>query len=128
MAMRPPAISDSPVPAYQQIVDWLRTLLISGKLKPGTTLPSVRSMASDVGVHFNTVAAEYRTLADEGWLDLKQGRGAIVLERTLPKADRETVEEFRQRLRSLVAFMRASGVPVSKLRAELHAAADDLKS
>lgn len=127
MGMKPPAISDSPVPAYQQIVDWLRKLLISGQLKPGTALPSVRHMASDVGVHFNTVAAAYRALAEEGWLDLRQGRGATVIERTMPKADRKTVDEFRHRLRSLTALMRASGVPVAKLRAELHAVAEELK-
>jgi len=128
MRMRPPAISDSPVPAYQQIVDWLRALLVSGQLKPGTALPSVRSIASETGVHFNTVAAAYRALADEGWLDLRQGRAATVKQRTVPKAGRATLEDFRHRLRSLIALVRASGVPVAKLRAELQALAEDLKS
>src|SRR5215472_15881465 len=106
MRMRLPAISDSPVRAYQQIVDWLRTRLVSGALRPGTALPSVRRMASELGVHFNTVAAAYRVLADEGWLDLRHGRAARVIKRTVPKADREAVEEFGHRLRSLMALMR----------------------
>jgi DNA-binding transcriptional regulator YhcF (GntR family) len=85
-------------------------------------------MAADLGVHFNTVAAAYRELADEGWLDLRHGRSAQVVERRVPKADRETVEEFGHRLRSLIALMRANGVPVDKLRAELQAVAKELKS
>ena len=125
--MKLPAISDSPVPAYRQIVDWFRTLLVSGELKPGTALPSVRRMASDLGVHFNTVAAAYRALADEGWLDLRHGRSARVIERRAPKADAEAVEEFGERLRSLAALMQARGVPVEKLRAELQAVAKELK-
>ena len=127
MRGRPPAISDSPVPAYQQIVDWLRTSLVSRELKPGTVLPSVRCMASDLGVHFNTVAAAYRLLADEGWLDLRHGRAAQVIERAVPKAGGEAVEEFGSRLRALTAFMRANGVPLEKLRAELQAVAKELK-
>ena len=119
--------SGSSVPAYRQIVDWLRTPLVSGELKPGTALPSVRQMASDLGVHFNTVAVAYRALADEGWLDLRHGRSARVIERRVPKADAETIEEFGERLRNLTALMRANGVPVEKLRAELQAVAKELK-
>jgi DNA-binding transcriptional regulator YhcF (GntR family) len=118
----------SHTPAYRQIADSLREMLVSGDLKPGASLPSVRSMAADLGVHFNTVAAAYRELADEGWLDLRHGRSAQVLERRVPKADRETVEEFGHRLRILTALMRANGVPVEKLRAELQAVAKELKS
>ena len=122
------AISDSPVPAYQQIVDWFRTLLVAGELTPGTALPSVRRMASDLGVHFNTVAAAYRVLADEGWLDLRRGRAAQVIARTVPRAaGREALEAFSNRLRSLTAFMRANGVPLEELRAELQAVAKELK-
>jgi len=121
------AESGSPEPAYQKIIDWLRVMLVSGELKPGTTLPPVRSMALDLNVHFHTVAAAYRALAEEGWLDLRRGSGARVIKRTVPEADSETLDEFAHRLRTLIARMRASGVPVDKLRAELHAVAEELK-
>ena len=125
--MKCPAESDSPEPAYQKIIDWLRVMLVSGELKPGTVLPPVRSMAVDLNVHFHTVAAAYRALAEEGWLDLRRGCGARVIERTVREADSETLEEFAHRLRTLIALMRARGVPVDKLRAELHAVAEELK-
>jgi len=125
--MKRPAESDSPEPAYQKIIDWLRVMLVSGELKPGSTLPPVRSMALDLNVHFHTVAAAYRALAEEGWLDLRRGSGARVIKRTVPEADSETLDEFAHRLRTLIARMRASGVPVDKLRAELHAVAEELK-
>jgi DNA-binding transcriptional regulator YhcF (GntR family) len=125
--MKSPAASDSPEAAYRQIADWLRELLVSGELTPGAALPSVRRLALDLGVHFHTVAAAYRVLAEEGWLDLQHGRRAQVIERTVPKADRETVEEFGERLRNLTALMRARGVPVEKLCSELRAVAQELK-
>lgn len=119
---------DSGIPAYRQIVDELRILLVSGKLAPGSVLPSVRRMAVDLGVHFNTVAEAYRTLAEENWLDLRHGRGATVVKRDTPTiAQAELVQEFRHRLQALVAEMRAKGASAAKLRSELRALADEIQ-
>jgi DNA-binding transcriptional regulator YhcF (GntR family) len=52
-----------------------------GALKPGAFLPLVRQRAIDLAVHFNPVAEAYRMLADEGWLDLKHHRGALLIAR-----------------------------------------------
>ena len=59
---------NSDVPAYRQIVDAIRVLLVNGELQVGTGLPSVRRLAMELGVHFNTVGEAYRELAQEGWL------------------------------------------------------------
>ena len=109
----------SPVPAYRQIADGLRALLVSGAVEPGTNLPTVREVAVDLGVHHNTVAEAYRTLAAEGWLDLTRGRGARVLPRTTPAPSNEARERFLGRLRSLIAEARAAGVSVDVLANEV---------
>lgn len=120
---------NSPVPAYRQIVDAIRVLLVDGALPPGSGLPSVRRLAMELGVHFNTVGEAYRELAEEGWLDLRHGRGATVVPRGAPaSAAPERVAEFRSRLRSLVAQMRADGVPAGRIAAELNALLEALKS
>ncbi len=120
---------DSDVPAYRQIVDGLRILLVEGKLAPGSELPSVRRIAVDLGVHFNTVAEAYRTLAEEGWLDLRHGRGATVIKRDAPPAaNAERVQEFRHRLRALVAEVRSQGASAAKLTLELRNLADELRN
>jgi GntR family transcriptional regulator len=110
---------DSPVAAMRQIVDALRVELVEGRLKPGDSLPSVRRAAIDLGLHFNTVAEAYRQLAEEGWLELKHGRSARVADRQQPRATRETVEGYRQRLRVLVSQMRAAGIPEDSIVSEL---------
>ena len=76
----------SSAPVYRQVVDNLRSLLVSGALKPGDALPTVRELGLELGVHFNTIAEAYRLLAGEGWLDLRRRRGAVVLERAAPAA------------------------------------------
>src|SRR5579871_3730867 len=89
----------SPSPAYRQIVDGLRTFLVDGVLRAGDILPPVRDLAFELGVHFNTVAEAYRILAEEGWLDLKRRRGALVVERSSRAADPHKRQQFGQRLR-----------------------------
>jgi GntR family transcriptional regulator len=111
-------------PLVRQIVDQLRVLLVEGSLKPNSALPPVRRLAIDLGVHFNTVAEAYRQLAAEGWLDLRHGRGAIVLEREAPAASKRDMAGYRQRLRELVSQMRAQGIPAANIAAELKAIAE----
>jgi DNA-binding transcriptional regulator YhcF (GntR family) len=118
---------DSTTPVNRQIVDQLRLQLVAGGIKPGDALPSVRRLAIDLGVHFNTVADAYRTLAEEGWLDVSQGRAVHVRERAAPPASSETRQMFLRRLRQLVAEARASGVPAASLARDLAALAETLK-
>jgi len=116
----------SAVPAYRQIADAIRTLLVNRELKPGVQLPTVRQLAIDLAVHHNTVAEAYRLLSDEGWLDLRRGRGAIVVERAMPNASAKERGALRQRLRGLIAEMRTAGVSIGAIRDEFDAIARQL--
>ena len=113
----------SGVPAIRQIADNLRVLLVENKLLPGASLPSVRRLAIDLGVHFNTVAEAYRQLAAEGWLDLRHGRGALVVDRPAPEAVANWHDQFRDQLRGLIAQTRANGAGAEDIAAELRNAA-----
>lgn len=118
---------ESPVAVYRQIVDGLRARLVEGELRPGETLPSVRRLAIELGITFNTVAQAYRELAEEGWLDLRHGRRVTVVERTAREgASRERMEMFRRRLRELTAEMRAEGASAGTLARELRGLAERL--
>ncbi len=76
----------SHVPVYVQIVERIGTLIAGGALKPGDQLPTVRQLATDLRVNFNTVARAYRLLDEAGVISTQQGRGTYVVE-ALP-ADR----------------------------------------
>ena len=119
---------DATTPVNRQIVDQIRTLLVEGTLPAGADLPSVRRLATDLGVHFATVADAYRTLAEEGWLEISHGRSARVLPRRAPAADREADSLFRRRLRQLVAEARSQGVSVKKIASELDSLAKGMTS
>jgi len=118
----------SPVPVYRQIVDAIRILLVNGDLNPGDALPPVRRLALDLGVHFNTVAEAYRTLEEEGWLEIGRRSGARVVERAVgSRCDPETGEAFERRLREMVAEMQARGLSRDRIARELRRLAGALE-
>ncbi|NSC23483.1 PLP-dependent aminotransferase family protein [Streptomyces albus subsp. chlorinus] len=62
----------------------LRDAIRTGRLAPGTRLPSSRTLAADLGLARNTVAAAYAELVAEGWLSARQGSGTRVADRAEP--------------------------------------------
>jgi len=70
----------SNIPIYTQIVEQIRQRVANGGLKPGDQLPTVRALASDLRVNFNTVARAYRLLDEVGIISTQQGRGTYILE------------------------------------------------
>jgi GntR family transcriptional regulator len=75
----------SPLPIYAQIVERIKHLVATGILEVGEQLPTVRQLAADLRVNFNTVARAYRILDDAGVISTQQGRGTYVLEPMPPE-------------------------------------------
>src|SRR5690349_6685949 len=61
----------------------LREAIQSGRLAPGTGLPSSRALARDLGIARNTITEAYGQLAAEGWLTAVTGSGTRVAERAV---------------------------------------------
>jgi GntR family transcriptional regulator len=70
----------SRVPAYVQIVERVRHMVAAGDLRPGDQLPTVRRLAQDLQVNFNTVARAYALLHSAGVISAQRGRGTYVRE------------------------------------------------
>ena len=69
---------DDPRPVYRQIADELQRAISVGVLKPGESLPATRQLASDLKLNPNTVQHAYRTLVQEGAIEMRRGLGAFV--------------------------------------------------
>ena len=65
-------------PIYQQIYQSVRDGIICGNIDSGAKLPSIRKLASQLGVARNTIDAAYRQLCVEGYIEARQGSGYIV--------------------------------------------------
>lgn len=61
-----------------QIAAQIRGALVSGRLRPGDRLPAARDVAAGLDVNMHTVLRAYATVRDEGLIELRRGRGAVV--------------------------------------------------
>ena len=72
--------STTDVPLWVQLRQRLIYLITSGYYKPGDQLPTVRGLAADVEVNYNTVSKVYMSLEQDGYIQSKRRQGAFVLD------------------------------------------------
>jgi GntR family transcriptional regulator len=82
----------SGLPIYLQIIEKIKEQIATDRLKPGDQLPTVRALAQELRVNFNTVARAYRLLGESGVISTQQGRGTYIIEKPPP----EMLERLRQ--------------------------------
>src|SRR6266496_5461715 len=91
----------SGLPIYTQIVNQVQAQVAGGILEPGNQLPTVRALAEELRVNFNTVARAYRILDEARIISTQQGRGTFITEVPAPKVKdklrRESLEALTQR-------------------------------
>ena len=91
----------SGLPIYTQIVNQVQAQAAGGVLKPGDQLPTVRALAEELRVNFNTVARAYRILDEARIISTQQGRGTYITEIPPPNVTerlrKESLEALTQR-------------------------------
>lgn len=111
------------VAPFQQIADQLREFIECGNLRPGDALPTVRQLASDLGVAPNTVARAYTDLQDVGWLTSDGRRGTRVARPTPADDLNKRATVLRGDVEGLVTSLRRRGYSKTEIRTALRKAA-----
>ncbi|MBK8823265.1 MAG: GntR family transcriptional regulator [Anaerolineales bacterium] len=83
----------SGLPIYTQIVNQIQSQLLNKILKPGDQLPTVRALAQELRVNFNTVARAYRILDEARIISTQQGRGTYISEIPPPEVSEKLRHE-----------------------------------
>lgn len=65
-------------PLYEQLVEQLRRQLMLGSIQAGEPMPSVRQLATELGINPNTIQKAYRRMEDEGMILSVPGKGSFV--------------------------------------------------
>lgn len=103
--------ADSTRPLYDQVAASVRADILAGTLEPGNRLPAAREVAEALDINQHTVLHAYQQLRDEGLVDLRRGRGAVVAASAAPLA------ELAQDIAELVQRAAALGVSADTLAA-----------
>ncbi len=109
----------SGIPIYLQVVEQVKQRLAAGQLKPGDQLPTVRSLALELRVNFNTIARAYRILDEAGIISTQQGRGTYIMDSPPPEISesmrRQALQELTRRYLSDAAKLKAGSDELVKL-------------
>jgi len=107
----------SGTPIYVQIVDQVRALLLSGDLKPGDQLPTVRQLASELRVNFNTIARAYRLLDEARLISTQRGRGTYLLDAD-PGNDNEVIrrDSIAIQVKAVIQSLVTQGYSIDEIR------------
>lgn len=84
--------NNSMIPIYEQVVNQVKDEIISGELKEGDILPSVRALASELRISALTVKKAYDFLEEEGFVTTVHGKGTFV-----NASDRQMAAEARRK-------------------------------
>ncbi len=63
---------------FEQVATGIRAAVVAGELEPGQRLPAARELAAALEVNMHTVLRAYRTLREEGLIQVRPGRGTVV--------------------------------------------------
>ena len=106
-------------PIYEQVKDGLRRLMVSGAIREGEKLPSVRSMASSLAINPNTIQRAYEALEAEGYLYSVPGKGSFAAPNT--GVDQQRREDLLQVFDQTAAELLFLGLSGESLRARIRA-------
>lgn len=97
-------------PLYRQIETAIHRAARTGEIKAGDRLPAARDLARSLGVNMHTVLRAYNDLREQGLIEMRRGRGAVVMD-GLPD-----VAGVLPLLRSLITQARRTGIGPGELK------------
>ncbi|MGX7417690.1 GntR family transcriptional regulator [Carnobacterium gallinarum] len=112
---------NSETPIYTQLIYQIKRGIIKKELLPGEGLPSVRSLAGDIGINMHTVNKAYKLLVEEGVL-AQQKKGFMVNPNLMIEMNQKYLHNYRERLEELLIDAKIFNLTeesISKMRNEI---------
>ena len=105
----------SPLPIYEQIIQQVRAQILSGQLKEGEMLPSIRALARDLRISVITTRRAYDELEREGYIQTVAGRGSFVGRRSAELVREENLRRIEQLLGEALEIAGQSGIGLEQI-------------
>ncbi|MCL2244773.1 MAG: GntR family transcriptional regulator [Treponema sp.] len=101
---------DNGAPIYRQIIQQIEFAILSGRMKPGDRLPTIRSLAVDLKTNPNTIAKAYGEMEIRGILETQVGSGTYISDKKPVMEDDSLHRKIMEVLSRFVQDMRDLGV------------------
>ena len=117
--------TQSMTPIYEQIVESIKHMILSGALKENDALPSVRALSRELKISALTVKKAYDYLEDEGLTATVHGKGTYVLSPNRSLMQEAQCRDLEQDLEAIVEKAKRYGVSIEELRSMLDIITED---
>lgn len=105
--------NDSPI--YEQIETQIKKAIISGKLKSGEALPSLRFLAKELRVSVISTKRAYEELERQGFIESVPGKGSFVAEKNKELIYEEYLKNIEKALETAVYYAKLANISLSEL-------------
>ena len=102
-------------PLYEQIATQIRAAIMSGELKAGEAIPSVRSLAKSLHISILTVQKAYATLQEDGFIETTAGKGCYVTAQNQDFYLEEQQKKIEELFNQAIEIARSTGIKLDKL-------------
>lgn len=102
-------------PLYDQITEQIKALILSGELKAGEMLPSMRVLAKDLRISVITTKRAYEELEREGFVETAPGKGCFVAQPNLELIKEENLRQIEEHLTACLTLAEQAGVSEREL-------------
>ena len=106
-------------PIYDQITRQVKTLILTGALKEGDALPSMRLLAKDLRISVITTKRAYEELEREGFITTVPGKGCFVAPKNLELARENALRQVEEHLQKALECARLGGVTAAEVKETL---------
>lgn len=103
-------------PIYEQIVSQVKGHILSGKLREGELLPSMRLLARELRISVITTKRAYEELEREGFIESVPGKGSFVAGRNMELVREENLRKIEEALTEAVKLAWEGGVTAEELK------------
>jgi len=107
--------NSSPDPIYEQVARQVKAGIISGELREGEALPSIRKLAQDLQISVITTKRAYEELEKEGFIDTVEGKGSFVAMQNKELLREKKMKIVEDKLAEAVAEARLLGIARAEL-------------
>ena len=108
-------LQNSGIPIYQQIADSFREDIMSGKLKQGEYLPSIRALARELKISVITTMKAYEQLESEGLVTAMQGKGFYVNSQDSDMMKEQYMRKVEENLQDATDAAKVAGISKEEL-------------
>jgi len=105
----------SKIPIYEQIVTQVKQLIISGSLKDGDPIPSMRALAKTLQVSVITVQKAYEELQRKGYIESLAGRGTFIQARDTGDIKQEYWDSIKDHAQKIAKLAKDSGIGTEEI-------------